>query len=31
MVNGKLHCKYFKTLDEAVKYKEEYLSNLQLE
>ena len=30
-INGKKHCKWFKTLDEAVKYKEEYLEKLQLE
>ncbi len=29
-INGKIHRKYFKTLDEALKYKEEYLTNLQL-
>jgi hypothetical protein len=28
--NGKRHCKWFKTLEEAIKYKEEYLANLQL-
>ncbi len=30
-INGKRHGKRFKTLDEALKYKEEYLSNLRLE
>ncbi len=30
-INGKTHTKKFKTLDEALKYKEEYLSNLRLE
>ena len=29
-VMGKIHTKYFKTLEEALKYKEEYLTNLQL-
>ena len=28
--NGKTHQKYFKTLDEAIKYKEEYLNQLDL-
>ena len=31
IVNGKNHRKWFKTLEEAIKYKEEYLANLQLE
>jgi len=29
-INGKRHHKCFKTLDEALKYKEEYITNLQL-
>ena len=31
LINGKRHCKYFKTLEEAIKYKEEYFTNLQLQ
>ncbi len=30
-MKGKSHTKHFKTLEEAIKYKEEYLSNLRLE
>mgnify|MGYP003660254590 CR=1 FL=1 len=27
VINGQKHCKYFKTLEEAIKYKDEYLKN----
>ncbi len=27
-INGKKHCKWFKTLEDAIKYKEEYLNQL---
>ena len=31
MINGKKHFRYFKTLEEAIQYRDEYLTNLQLE
>jgi hydroxymethylpyrimidine pyrophosphatase-like HAD family hydrolase len=30
-INGKKHEKYFKTLEEAIQYKEDYLTDLQVE